>query len=568
MKLLRTIFNSRAWWIFALAVLFVVNSAGYQWHSRIDLTAERRFTISQSTKKVLHNLKAPSRVDVFLKGSFPSGFRKLASSTDDMLRIFREAANGRMQINFISPEDEIPGAGGRLYADTLDAMGLVPINLTSQLKEGQQQQFVYPYALITYNEKTLPVVLYDGSSRIISQQELNSAEAMLEYQFAETFAKLQSTQKSVIGYAVGNGEPMDVSVYDLVENVLKNDYNLATINLEQQRAIPAEMAAMIVVKPTKTFSDDEKLKIDQYVMKGGKVLWFVDRLEAEMDSLQIKNEVVAYDRGLGLNDLFFRYGARVNADLVMDLQCDYLPFDVNGNGQFEFLPWNYFPVLESPENHPINKGLGYVSSKFINSIDTVEAEGIKKTILLTSSSNARTIATPALISGRENVNAPEDEKFRKQHIPVAVLLEGRFRSLYANRLSQSKRDSLLKYNLPFQSEGIENNKMIIVADGDMVLNGIKDRSPIPMGMNSYTYGSQREFPFANKSFLKNSLSYLIDPFDLSEAKGKDYIIRLLDTKKVNTEKAKWQIVNLVLPGLIVLLFAFIFQWMRKQRFAK
>lgn len=566
MKLLRTIFNSRAWWIFALIMLFVVNSIGYQWHSRIDLTAERRFTISQSTKKVLHNLKAPSHVDVFLKGSFPSGFRKLASSTDDMLRIFREAANGSIQINFISPEDEMPGGG--LYADTLDAMGLVPINLTSQLKEGQQQQFVYPYALITYNEKTLPVVLYDGSSRIISQQELNSAEAMLEYQFAETFAKLQSTQKSVIGYAVGNGEPMDVSVYDLVENVLKNDYNLATINLEQQRAIPAEMAAMIVVKPTKTFSDDEKLKIDQYVMKGGKVLWFVDRLEAEMDSLQIKNEVVAYDRGLGLNDLFFRYGARVNADLVMDLQCDYLPFDVNGNGQFEFLPWNYFPVLESPENHPINKGLGYVSSKFINSIDTVEAEGIKKTILLTSSSNARTIATPALISGRENVNAPEDEKFRKQHIPVAVLLEGRFRSLYANRLSQSKRDSLLKYNLPFQSEGIENNKMIIVADGDMVLNGIKDRSPIPMGMNSYTYGSQREFPFANKSFLKNSLSYLIDPFDLSEAKGKDYIIRLLDTKKVNTEKAKWQIVNLVLPGLIVLLFAFIFQWMRKQRFAK
>ncbi len=172
----------------------------------------------------------------------------------------------------------------------------------------------------------------------------------------------------------------------------------------------------------------EKLKIDQYVMRGGKLLLFVDKLDAEMDSLRIKNEVVAYDRGLGLNDLLFKYGARINPDLVMDLQCDFYPFVTNGSGQLEYLRWNYFPLFETKSNHTINKNLGLVSGQFVNSIDTVEAEGIKKTILLSSSPNSRTIATPAVISGRENVNAAEDEKFKKANIPVAVLLEGKFQS--------------------------------------------------------------------------------------------------------------------------------------------
>jgi ABC-2 type transport system permease protein len=302
-------------------------------------------------------------------------------------------------------------------------------------------------------------------------------------------------------------------------------------------------------------------------MNGGKILWFIDRLNAEMDSLQVKNEVIAYDRELGLNDLFFKYGVRVNADLLMDLQCDYLPFDVNGNGQFELLPWNYFPVLESKSNHPVNKNLGFVAGQFVNSIDTVEAEGIKKTILLNSSANARTIGTPAIISGKENVNAPEDEKYRKANIPVAVLLEGKFRSLFANRLSQSMNDSLEAGGATFLPGNIKDNKMIVVADGDIILNAVvKGNQPIPMGMNRFTYGSQKEFPFANKDFLQNCLDYLIDASDLSEAKGKDYVVRLLDTKKVNANKNFWQVMNIVAPIALVILFALVFQWLRRRKY--
>jgi len=297
-------------------------------------------------------------------------------------------------------------------------------------------------------------------------------------------------------------------------------------------------------------------------------LLFIDKLNAEMDSLRIKNEVIAYDRGLELTDLLFKYGVRINSDLVMDLQSDKLPFDVNGNGQFEFLSWNYFPVFVSKSNHPINKNIGFVSGRFVNSIDTVEAEGIRKTVLLSSSANARKISAPALISGAENVNAPEDEKFKTANIPVAVLLEGKFSSMFRNRLSQDLKDSLEKYGDAFQSQSLEDNKMIIAADGDMVLNSVSKNEPMPMGMNPFTYGGQYEYRFANKDFLQNCLDYLVNQSGLSEAKAKDYTLRLLDTKKLNDQKTNWQLMNIAAPILIVVFFAFIFQWIRKRKYSK
>lgn len=561
------IWDSKIWLLITLVILFAINWAAAVWHNRIDFTNEKRFTLSNATIQLLKNIKEPVQVTVFLKGNYPSGFKKLSATTGDLLQEFKEVAGKNFQYNFISPDDIMPGTNIK-YADTIAAMGMLPINLTSQVKEGQQQQFVYPYALLHFGEKTLPITLYQGKTPLINFQELNSAEALLEYNVANAISKITQTEKQVIGYATGNGEPMDNSVYDLVENNLNIDYALSLYNLEKQPFVPKEFKVLVIVKPTQVFNEDEKLKLDQYVMNGGKILLFMDRLNAEMDSLQIKNEVIAYDRGLLLNDLMFKYGVRINADLVMDLQCDYLPFDVNGNGQFELLPWNYFPVLESKSNHPINKNLGFVSGRFVNSIDTVEAEGITKTILLSSSANARKIASPALISGKENVAAAQDEKFKTPNIPVAVLLEGKFTSLFANRASQVMIDSIEAYGGMFLPKCMSNNKMIVVADGDIVLNAVvKGNQPIPMGMNPYTYGTQKEFPFANKNFVQNCMEYLINENNLSEAKGKDYVVRLLNTKKVNEEKTFWQMINIAVPALMVILFAIIFQWMRKRKYA-
>ena len=567
--MLAKVLNNKFWLPVSVFFLIIVNWTASQFHVRVDLTNEKRFTLSNATKKLLKKIEEPITVDVFLKGNYPSGFRQLSASTNDILKEFKEVAGNKLRYNFISPDELMPGTEIK-FADTLSGMGLYPINLTSQLKEGQQQQFVYPFALIHYREKTFPVELYKGKTPLINFTELNSAQALLEYRLADAVAKITEKEKPIIGYAVGNGEPElgRFNTYDLIENVLKPNYNLFTFDLKASRFLPVEMKVLLIVKPTLSFTDEEKLKLDQYVMNGGKLLVFADRLNAEMDSLQIKNQVTAFDRDLKWNDLFFNFGVRINADLLMDLQCDYLPFDVNGNGQFELLPWNYFPVMESKSNHPINKGLGFVAGRFVNSLDTVEVEGIKKTIILSSSTNARTLGAPAVISGAENVNAPEDAKYKKSNIPVAVLLEGKFTSMFANRLSQAMNDSLQQNGTDYLPKNIADNKMIVVGDGDIILNSVVKGNPIPMGMNVYTYNTQAQVPFANKDFLQNCLDYLLNENGLSEAKAKDYVVRLLDNKKTEEQKTFWQVINIAVPVIAVLLFAIIFQWLRKRKYTK
>ncbi len=565
--MIKKIWKSKLWLLVTIAALVVVNWLASLYHTRIDFTNEKRFTLSVPTKKVLQKLDDVVQVDVFLKGEFPSGFKKLSNSSSEILQEFKEVAGKNFQYRFINPDEEVEGTNV-IWADTLKALGFLPMNLTSHIKAGQQQQDIYPVAFIHYKDNVLPVMIYGGKTKLLSFSDINSAEAMMEYNFISVINKLTQTEKPTIVYSGGNGEPMDARTYDLTENVLKPDYNFQPIDLNQIPRIPDVVEVMMIVKPTDIFTDQEKLKIDQFVMRGGKLIIFIDKLNAELDSLQTKKgEVVAYDRGLELNDLLFKYGARINSDLVMDLQCDFLPFDVSGNGQFELLPWNYFPVFETKSNHVINKSLGFVSGRFVNSIDTVGAEGIKKTVLLSTSPNSRSIATPALISVLENVDAPENEKFKKSGIPVAVLLEGKFQSLFNNRLSQAMSDSLRQYGAVFIPQCIADNKIIVVADGDIVLNSIiKGNQPMPMGMNPYTFGSQREFAFANKDFLQNSLDYLINSSNLSEAKAKDYTLRLLDKTKVEEEKTRWQVINIIVPVLLLFLFAVIFQFVRKRKY--
>lgn len=568
MSLAKKIGRSSIWLPITLVILVAINWLASMFHARIDLTNEKRFTLSSPTKKILRQLDDVVEIKVFLKGEFPSGFKKLANSTSETLQEFREVAGNKLRYDFVSPEEDMDGTNVK-WGDTLSALGLYPINLKSQLKSGEKQQLVFPVALVRYKGQVMPLRLYNGIPNI-SRQEINSAEAMMEFEFANAISKLSNPVKPMLAYATGNGEPQVGSYvnYDLVENVLRPDYNLFTFNLATQPLVPDTFKVMLIVKPTQAFTDQEKLKIDQFVMRGGKLLMFVDKLEAEMDSLRIKNEVIAYDRGLELNDLLFRYGIRVNNDLVMDLQSDRLPFDVNGNGQYEFLSWNYFPVFSSRSNHPINKNLGFVSGKFVNSIDTVEAEGIKKTVLLSSSINARKIGTPALISGKENVNAPEDEKFTTKNIPVAVLLEGKFTSLFRNRLSKEMSDSLSAYGATYLSNNLYDNKIIVVADGDMVLNSMSQGQPLSMGMNPFTVGSQHEYQFANRDFLQNCLDYLVNPSGLAEVKAKDYKLRLLDPKKMEAQRGMWQFINIAVPILLVFLFAVIYQFLRKRKYTR
>jgi gliding-associated putative ABC transporter substrate-binding component GldG len=562
---MRSFLYRNGWWLTIIVAIIVANFLASIFHQRIDLTNEKRFTISKPVKKILKNIDGKIEVVIFLKGDLPSGFKKLSTSAQELLQEFKEYSNGNVHYKIISADEKMPESE-RTYSDTLSSLGLIPINLKVQLKAGEQSKYIYPAAIFYYKNKMQALNLYSGP-QAISQKELNGAEALLEFKFADAINKIVENKKPMIAYATGNGEPVGPETYDLVENVLTANYTVFTMDLTKEPVIPDTFKLLMIVKPTLDFTDAEKLKIDQYVMHGGKILCFIDRLEAEMDSLQIKNQVVAYERGLHLEDLFFKYGVRINPDLLMDLQCDFLPFSVNSNNQFEFLKWNYFPLFESKQNHAINKNVGLVAGKFVNSMDTVSAPGIKKTILLCSSDNSRTIETPALISGDENRNAPVDAAYNKKEIAAGILLEGKFNSLFKNRTSQATMDSLEKYGTPFLTESPADNKMIIISDGDMVLNGTVKGQPLPMGVNSYTVGSQYEYQFANKQFVENCIEYLINDAGLSEARSKDYTLRLLDPKKTDEQRTMWQIINLALPIILILLFGTFYQWWRKRKYA-
>ena len=557
--------NKKWWWLIIIVAIILINYLASAFHQRIDLTNEKRFTISTPVKNILKNIDQKMEVSIFLRGDLPAGFKKLSVSTQELLQEFKEYSNGNIHYKIISADEKIPGTE-RTYADTLSSLGIVPINLKVQLKEGEQSQYIYPAAIVNYQNKIQPVNLYSGSSSFITAPELNSAEALLEFNFANAIEKIIDNKRSMVAYAVGNGEPIGPQVYDLVENVLKKNYHLFMMDLQKEPVIPDTFKLLIIVKPTLTFTDSEKLKIDQYVMHGGKLLCFIDRLEAETDSLQIKNEVIAYDRNLNLQDLFFKYGIRINPDLLMDLQCDFLPFSVNGKDQFEFLHWNYFPLFESKQNSVINKNLGLVAGRFVNTIDTVSAVGIKKTILLSSSPNSKTIETPALISGTENRNATVDAAFNKSNLIAGVLLEGKFTSLYKNRLSHNEMDSLAYYGSTFQTQNINDNKMVIISDGDIVLNQVYKGQLLPMGVNAYTVGTQYEYQFANRQFVENCIQYLVNNANLNEAKSKDYQLRLLDPKKTNEQRGFWEILNLILPVFLIVIFGIIYQWWRRRKY--
>lgn len=576
-KGIEKIFASRYWWILALIVLFGINYLGSIIHARFDLTKEKRYTLSKATKDLLKNLDDDVQVDVFLKGEFPAGFRRLANSTEEFLRLLKDRNGSKIHYRFISPTDEMPGTG-KAYGDTLVGMGAVPINLTVQKKASESSNIIFPVALVHYKGKQSLVNLYPGASGRISQEEINSAEVLMEYQFAKSLDKLMQNRKPGVAYATGNGQPVDSRPYDLLQT-LRQDYAFGMFDLQTQPKIPAGVDVLLIVKPTLQFTEEEKLKIDQYLMNGGKLLCFIDNLIAEQDSLAYKPETIAFDRNLNLTDQFFKYGFRINTNLVMDLQCDMIPLVVGGtanNPQFAFLRWNYFPLFLPGDNKILNKNLGYISGRFVNSVDTIQVAGVKKTVLLASSPNSRIISTPALISLNENRNVPEDEKFRQNAIPVAMLLEGKFTSLYKNRISKTQLDTLASHGINYKSESGTDSKIIVVGDGDMVLNDITpDAGPLPMGWNKYTYReyqNQTEYgkafvPVANREFLLNCVEYLVNNPAISETRNKDIVLRLLDGKKIEAQKSTWQFINIALPVLLVILAGWIYQQIRKRKYA-
>lgn len=558
-------------WIVFLAAMIVINLLASFIHARIDLTAENRYTLSPATKNLLRSFKEHITITVFLNGDMPAGFKKLRNSTGELLQEFRAITGNNLEVNFELPGSSLDKEAKQAFIDSLYRLGLRPTNVKAQTKqgEGEEQRLIFPGALISYKGKAVAIDLLQGQSQFGGLQALNKAEALLEYKFASAIQKVSAEHAQVVGYLIGNGEPFTYNVYDLIENTLKQNYGFSFIPIDSFPMLPDVFDAIMVVKPTIPFSDRQKLKLDQYVMNGGKLVWLIDNLYAEMDSLRgAKTEYVAFDRNLNLQDLLFRYGVRINADLVQDLQCLRLPMVVNGGAgnqaQTEFLPWPYFPLLNAGSEHPIAKNLGDILSIFPNSIDTVITPGLKKSFLLVTGNASRTLTTPAIVSWNTLRTKEDMNQFTKSHIPIGVLIEGKFTSLYTNRLPLAIADSFANfYKKPFRPLSGEN-KMIVIADADIVTNVVtRDKGPLPMGFDQFS-----EQQYANKDFLHNCLEYLVNPSRIIETRSKDFTLRLLDSSKIASQKFYWQLINIVGPLVLVLLFGFLYQFFRRRKYQR
>jgi ABC-2 type transport system permease protein len=621
-NLLTKIIASRYGLVLLLLILFGINFLASVFHSRIDLTKEKRYTLSKATKELLNGLDDDVQVDVFLKGDFPAGLRKLANSTEEFLDNCKEYNKGHLRIKFIDPfkmaadsaetfikevRSEIQRDSLKILTDTsgsfrsqlkiallkvhdnttekkvtesytyyfIDSLSTVynisPFVLQAPGKVGDEQaeKTVLPGAVVRYKGASMGINLLKGVKNYgTAPEELaalyNDVEATLEYKFISAIQKITTKEKPVVAYALGHGEMWGYNVDDAVKTLI-NDYRFDTVNIKTDPFIPSAINALVVLKPTLPFSDEDKLKIDQYVMRGGKVFWMIDNMYAEFDSLYKSGGFTAFDRSLNLEDILFKYGVRINKNFLQDMQCDKLPqvSGEQGSGQQQRLvDWPFFPVLNGT-NHPISKNLDGVRALFPNTIDTVNTSDIKKTFLLRSSANARVLPTPAIINFEFMQIAPDPKTFTVHDTAVAVLLEGKFTSLFRNRISLAQSDMLNSMRTPFKEYADAGAKMIVVADGDIATNQYSQvNGPLPMGMNLFTH-----YTYANKEFFTNSIEYLVNPSNILETRAKDFTLRLLDPVKVKEQKTTWQFVNIALPVLLVIFFGFIYQYIRKRKYA-
>ena len=556
-------------WVLPLLVIALINCLSYFFHAGIDLTAEKRFTLAPSTKAMVASLAEPLTLTVYLEGDIPAGFKRLANAAEEMGSSFRSISNGKFQVVFEKPGEGLGDTAKAILFDSLQRMGINPTNVKAQEKKGEQTEetLVFPGAVLTGSNGAIGIDFLEGQSNLNGLESLNNAEALMEYKLAKAMMLLTRDTVPLVGYLTGNGQPLDLSVYDLVEKVLRKDHRFRILPIDSVAYIPDEFAALVIAKPTRPFNAAQKLKIDQYIMHGGKLLWAVDNLYASMDSLQRSNgSFVAFDMGLDLDEQLFKYGVRINRDLLQDLECDKVPSVIGSIGdkpQIELLPWPYAPLLRNTGDHPISKNLDFVLSSFPQTIDTVSTPEIRKQVILGSSSYSRTLQTPALVEWRSIKTEEDLTQFNKKNKAVAVLLEGKFRSALANRISSADLQQLaVEYKRPFLSASATDNSMIVISDADILTNAVSQQDgPMAMGMNSYTRQQ-----YANRDFVSNCLFYLTGGASIMEARSKTFRLRLLDKEQLENNKLFWQVFNILLPIIVLLAFYFIYGFLRKRKY--
>jgi gliding-associated putative ABC transporter substrate-binding component GldG len=530
---------------------------------RYDLTEDKRFTLSEPTRHVLSHLKNDIYIQVYLDGEIPIPLKRLKRSVGEMLDEFRIASDRKIDYEFINPSAGKDIKQRESLYETLAKKGLNPIDLhASDAEGGSSQKIIFPGMIVNYNGIEVPVNFLNNSSGSYEQNILRSVEG-LEYEMIQTISTLSSDTVNKVAFLEGQGEIPEIETADITMN-LARFFTIDRGTIGGKTGILDKYAAVVIAGPEKVFSESDKLVLDQYIMNGGKVMWLIDEVAVNSDSL-VSGKTVGLYRPLNIEDQLFRYGARINPAIVQDIECVPIRLMVMSGGtrqQVVPAPWVYYPLLKPAPDHPITRNLNRVEGEFVNYIDTVGLDpAIRKKILLSTSDFSRTISPPVMISLKEAELTPVEKDFNKTNLPVAVLLEGIFPSAFKNRMVSNLTDDK---NLKIRTESKET-RMIVIADADIIRNEVKrsglNETPQPLGRDKYT-GQE----YGNRDFIINCLNWLVDKSGIMELRSREVKLRLLNSKLIKAEKLKWQLINITGPVIIVILGGLIYSYLRKRKY--
>lgn len=544
-----------------IAAILLLNVASSFIFTRFDFTSEKRYTLSAVTKNILSRSKEDIQVTVYLEGDFPAGFKRLRSATRDMLTDFKAYADGRFRFDFVNPASGNQQQQEKTFSQ-LTQLGIEPTNLSVKTEEGMTQKIIFPAALITSGNRQIAVKLLQNRTGASPEEVLNNSIQNLEYTFASALKKISSGGKQRIGFTEGHGELTDLQLNDAMKS-LADGYDVGRVDLNTIAFSGLDkLNLLIIAKPASAFSEADKYKIDYFLMKGGRIFWTIDQVNAELDSLRNMGEQLAFSRKLNVDDMLFKYGVRLNYDLVADLNCAQIPIsvgNVEGQPQIQMVPWLFYPVFVPTSAYPIVKNLDGIRSEFAGTIDTIAVKNVKKQVILTTSAFSRSIETPTMLSLQMVEQEPDPKAFQSQPKPVGVLLEGSFASNFNNRPVPAGISGQ-----PLSTPQSKPTKMIVVADGDLLKNQVSttDGSPFPLGFDRYT-----QQQYGNKNFLLNVADYLTDDSGIIELRNNEIKLRLLDKTRIREEKLTWQLVNILLPLILVIAFGILQQYYRKKKYA-
>ena len=541
-----------------IAFVILLNSLASLYFFRIDLTEEKRYTIKPQTRDLLKNLDDDVFVEVFLEGDLNPGFKRFQKSVKETLEEFRIYSNNKVKFIFTNPGQAQGQKARNEFMKELASKGISPMNVIENQNGQRVEKFVFPGALVSYGGFEEGVMLLKGNRAQNAQEVLNESIEGAEYELANAIYKLSNSNRKIIGLVHGHSE-LDSLQFASFNNALLEQYDVFDVDLSKKQKVE-DYQLLIIAKPKKEFSAADKYKLDQYLMHGGKLLLLLDRLEANMDSAS-RDDYLAFPYQLNLDDQLFKYGVRINPDLIEDRVSGKYPIVVGNAGnrpQIMQLDWPFFPLINQYGEHPITRNMDAVVTKFISSIDTVKAIGVKKTPLLFSSMYSRKMIAPVKVGVNDLRQQMKEEKFNDGKIPLGYLLEGIFTSLYKNRFAPQGVDAsgFLEKSSPA--------KIIVIADGDIARNDVnpRDGKPQALGFDPFS-----QYTFANQDLLLNMVAYLTDENGLIHVRNKEVKIRPLDKEKIK-DRTFWQVVNLVLPIALLIIFGVVRSYLRKMKYAR